>query len=71
MIVTTVGEVQMDQRRSFYLNFLVECLAAGLYTRRCTEYRSEEVSEMNMTDSCPEGAAVGEGRTDWREFQVL
>lgn len=58
MIVTIVGEVQMDQRRSFYLYFLVECLAAGLYTRHYTEYRSEE---MNMTDSCPEGAAVGGG----------
>jgi hypothetical protein len=29
-----------------------------------TEYRSEEVSEINMTESCPEGAAVGEGQTD-------
>lgn len=65
MIIAIVGEVQMDQRRSFYLYFfLTKCLAAGLYARYFTEYKSEEVSEMNMTEFCPEGAAVGEGQKD-------
>lgn len=65
MIVAIVGEVQMYQRRSFYLFFfLIKCLAAGLYARCYIEYRSEEVSEMDMTESCPEGAALGEGQTD-------
>lgn len=55
MIVAIAGELQMDQPRSLHY----------------TEYGSEELSEMNMTESCPEGAAVGEGRTDRGAFQVL
>lgn len=71
MIVAIAGELQMDQPRSFYLYFLVKCLAAGRYTQCYTEYGSEEIAEMNMTESCPEGTAVGEGQTGRGAFQVL